>query len=194
MIPRLRHVLSERTPQRIDAPSRIPAAILIPLYRIEEDYYVVFTERTHRVSTHKGQISFPGGSRDEGDASLLETALRECEEEIGLPRKDIEIVGQLDDCLTMISNYVITPFVGLIPWPHVFETSEIETARVIEVPMADLLDRTALSEGSEIIDDRIVPAYFYTCTNEAKVIWGATARILRQFLEIWQSVSGAADC
>jgi 8-oxo-dGTP pyrophosphatase MutT (NUDIX family) len=191
MIPRLRQELSERKPQRVDAPSRISAAILIPLYCIDNDYYVVFTERTQSVRTHKGQISFPGGSRDETDPSLLETAVRECEEEIGLPRKAIEIVGQLDDCLTMISNYVITPFVGLIPWPHVFETSEMETASVIEVPMADLLDSTALSEGSEIMGDRVVPAYFYTYSNEGKVIWGATARILKQFLEIWEGVAGS---
>ena len=164
----------------------------MPIFQKELDFYMVFTERTQSVSTHKGQISFPGGARDEADSSLLDTALRECEEEIGVGRNQIEVLGQLDDCPTYVSNYIITPFVGAIPWPHTFKVSEAETADIIEAPISDLLDSRCLSEGSEIVEDRVLPAYFYA--HGGKVIWGATARILKQFLEIWQAaVAGTAS-
>jgi 8-oxo-dGTP pyrophosphatase MutT (NUDIX family) len=187
MMPRLKGVLSARTPQLITGTTRIPSAVLIPVFEKDNDYFVVFTERTQRVSTHKGQISFPGGRLDETDPSLLEAALRECEEEIGIARSQVEVLGRLDDCLTLVSNYIITPFVGAIPPQHDFSLNEIETASIIEVPVSDLIDPRCLAEGSEIVDGRIMPAYFYA--HGRKVIWGATARILKQFLEIWQAAA-----
>jgi len=186
----LKLALSTRQPQRIYGGSRVPAAVLIPIYEKDEEHYVVFTERTHRVSTHKGQISFPGGSRDPGDASLLDTALRECQEEIGVPPEEVEVLGQLDDCPTYVSNYLITPFVGAIRWPHAFTISEIETASIIEAAVSELLDRRCLAEGSEIVDGKTLPAYFYA--HREKLIWGATARIIKQFLEIWQAVAASS--
>jgi len=191
MMPRLQRELAHRQAQRISVPGRIPSAVLIPIFQNGPDYFVVFTERTHRVSTHKGQISFPGGSVDASDPSLLDTALRECEEEIGVARDQVTILGQLDDCLTYVSHYIITPFVGMIPWPHSYTMSERETASIIEAPVSQLLDRRCLSEGSEIVDDKILPAYFYA--HGGKVIWGATARILKQFLEIWQAVAAGVE-
>ncbi len=190
MMQRLKEALASRPVHRVPGTHRIPAAVLILVYETDRDYYVVFTERTHMVSTHKGQISFPGGSRDETDASLLETALRECTEEVGIAREAVQIAGQLDDCPTYVSNYIIAPFVGVIPWPHVFNANEIETAGIIEAPIAELLDETCLAEGTEIVDGIPIAAYFYT--YQGKVIWGATARILKQFLEIWQAASGEA--
>jgi 8-oxo-dGTP pyrophosphatase MutT (NUDIX family) len=187
MMPRLREALATRTPQLITGTTRIPSAVLIPVFENADGPYLVFTERTHRVSTHKGQISFPGGRIDEGDASPLEAALRECEEEIGIGRSEVEVLGRLDDCPTFVSNYIITPFVGAIPWPHRFNLSEIETASIIEAPVSDLIDPRCLAEGSEIVDGRMLPAYFYA--HGGKVIWGATARILKQFLEIWQATA-----
>ena len=190
MMLRLKDVLSARTPQLITGTTRIPSAVLIPIFENDNGHCVVFTERTHRVSTHKGQISFPGGRLDKGDASLLEAALRECEEEIGIARSQVDVLGRLDDCLTFVSNYIITPFVGAIPWPHHFDLNEIETASIIEAPVSDLIDPRCLAEGSEIVDGRILPAYFYD--HDGKVIWGATARILKQFLEIWQAAAHSA--
>jgi len=186
-MPRLKAALSARTPQLITGTTRIPSAVLIPIFEMDYGHYVVFTERTHRVSTHKGQISFPGGRLDKCDASPLEAALRECEEEIGIARGQVDVLGRLDDCLTFVSNYIITPFVGAIPWPHHFDLNEIETASIIEAPVSDLIDPRCLAEGSEIVDGRILPAYFYA--HDGKVIWGATARILKQFLEIWQAAA-----
>ncbi len=190
MMPRLKEALSGRTPQLITGTTRIPSAVLIPIFEKNDGHYVVFTERTHRVSTHKGQISFPGGRLDKGDTSLLGAALRECEEEIGISRSQVDVLGRLDDCLTFVSNYIITPFVGAIPWPHDFSLNEIETASVIEAPVSDLIDPRCLAEGSEIVDGRTMPAYFYA--HSGKVIWGATARILKQFLEIWQTAARSA--
>ncbi len=190
-MPALKVRLSARSAKTVAVTDRIRAAVLVPIFEKGSEYYIVFTERTHRVSTHKGQISFPGGRLDEGDATLLDAALRECEEEIGIARSDVGVLGQLDDCPTYVSSYMITPFVGTIPWPHLFKMNEIETASVIETPISELLDPRCLAEGSEIVDGHILPAYFYA--HGGKVIWGATARILKQFLEIWQSeMSGAS--
>ena len=188
MMPRLRHALTRRQAQRVFVAGRILSAVLIPIFQKDGDYYLVFTERTRRVSTHKGQISFPGGSLDEADPSLLDTALRESEEEIGVAREHVEVLGQIDDCLTYVSNYIITPFVGAIPWPYNFKINEIEIASIIEARIDDLLDPRCLAEGSEIVDNRATPAYFYA--HGGKVIWGATAKILKQFLEIWQAAAG----
>src|SRR5262245_56549999 len=90
-----------------------PAAVLVPFLEKEGETYLLFTRRTESVRDHKGQISFPGGARDPGDPSLRETALRETEEEIGVPRHAVEVLGELDDYVT-VTNYMITPYVGII--------------------------------------------------------------------------------
>ncbi len=181
---RLKQLLSERKPRRITGTDRIPSAVLIPIYEDHGDYHIIFTQRTHKVSTHKGQISFPGGVRDEEDRSLADTALRECTEEVGLACEAVEILGQLDDCPTFVSNYLITPFVGAIPWPYEFKISEMETQEIIDAPISGLLDQDCRSDGTEIVDGAPIAAYFYN--YKGKIIWGATARILHQFLDIWQ--------
>ena len=187
MMLRLQSALSRRSVRRAQPSNRISSAVLIPIFETNDGHYIVFTERTHMVRTHKGQISFPGGSRDPDDASLLDTALRECAEEVGIARETVQIIGQLDDCPTYVSSYIITPFVGVIPWPHVFKASEAETASIIEASIADLLDERCLTEETQIVDGVAVPAYYFT--HGGKVIWGATARILKQFLGTWQTAS-----
>ena len=184
MISRLRQVLSQRKVTHVTGTDRVPAAVLIPVYRENGEYYIIFTRRTHQVSTHKGQISFPGGAHDPGDVSMLDTALRECTEEIGIACTAVDVLGELDDFATHISYFIISPYIGLIPWPCEFTLSEWETAEIIRVPISALLDKTCMSEGNEIVDDNLVPSCFYTFNGN--VIWGATARILKQFLEIWR--------
>jgi len=184
---RLKQALSEHTPRRVTGADRIPSAVLIPIYEREGEYNIILTQRTDKVSTHKGQISFPGGVRDEGDKSLADTALRECTEEVGLACEAVEILGQLDDCPTFVSNYIITPFVGAIPWPYEFKINEMETQEIIEAPLSALLDQNCRSSGTEIVDGAPVTAYFFN--YKGKVIWGATARILNQFLDIWQQAA-----
>lgn len=131
---------------------------------------------------HKGQISFPGGAYEEGDEDLLQTALRESTEEVGLMAEDVEVLGELDDFRTIGSNYVISPFIGRIPWPYQFKVDEWETEEVIEVPVSALLDERNVRQGKDILEGEEIDQYYYHYQD--KVIWGATARILKQLLGI----------
>ena len=189
MEPRLKQALSRRQKQRITDAGLVPSAVLVPIYRRDGQYCVLFTQRTERVKEHKGQISFPGGARQEGDKTLLDTALRESAEEIGLAPSEVEVLGELDDTLTATSNYVISPFVGLIPWPYQFKVDGWETEEIIEVPISALMDKDSRRQETEIIGGRAITSYFYH--YQGKIIWGATARILHQFLEIFtQAIEG----
>jgi 8-oxo-dGTP pyrophosphatase MutT (NUDIX family) len=135
--------LAALTRQRLAARARrvvppgplVRAAVLVPLIDRGEPY-LVFAKRTDTVGTHRGQIGFPGGTVDPEDASLLEAALRECEEEIGLPRAVVEPLGALDDTETFATNFVITPWVGVIREPVAWRPDGEEIERVIEVPFA----------------------------------------------------------
>ena len=158
----------------------------MPIYCKQGQYYLLFIKRTEKVKEHKGQIAFPGGAYWEGDKTLLDTALRESAEEIGLAPSDVEILGVLDDTLTHTSSYVISPFVALIPWPYQFKVDREEIEEIIEVPISVLLDKGGMHQETEIIDGEAVTSYFYH--YQGRVIWGATARILNQFLDIWARV------
>jgi 8-oxo-dGTP pyrophosphatase MutT (NUDIX family) len=142
---------------------------------------MLFIKRTETVKEHKGQISFPGGTRDEGE-TLLDTALRECHEEIGLRAEDVEVLGELDDEVTTTSNYIVSTFVAMIPWPYQFKMSEEEIDEIIEVPISALLDKNCLQRDTEILNGKPVDSYAYH--YQGRVIWGATARILNLFLDI----------
>mgnify|MGYP001583421304 CR=1 FL=1 len=157
------------------------AAVLVPLFQKDGDCHLLFTKRSEEVKYHKGEISFPGGVVDEEDRELIHTALREAREEIGLKESDVQIIGVLDDIVT-ITEFIVTPIVGLFPYPYPFKVSEVEIAELIEVPLASLLKKDCFSEreifrGSE---REIVYAYEYG----KHIIWGATARILKQFLDL----------
>lgn len=178
----LRQRLARRQKQRVVDASRVPSAVLIPIYNKDGRYYILFTKRTERVRTHKGQISFPGGGFDEADQTLVNTALRECSEEIGLKAQDVEVLGELDDRCSVTSNYVISPFVAFIPSSYRFKLSEAEIERLIEVPLSALLENGCLRQETTTIGGKEVPTYSYH--YEGDVIWGATAGILNQFLGI----------
>jgi 8-oxo-dGTP pyrophosphatase MutT (NUDIX family) len=180
---RLRGALSRRQKQHITDAELVPAAVLVPIYWRQGQYYILFTQRTERVKEHKRQISFPGGAHQEEDRTLLDTALRECAEEIGLAPDKVMILGELDDTVTTVSNYVISPFVGVIPWPYQFKVDGWETEEIIEVPISVLLDNNSRRQQTEVIGGQTVTSYFYH--YEGRVIWGATARILHQFLDIF---------
>lgn len=168
--------------RRVGTPGAlVPAAVLLPILD-RGSAHLLFTKRTERVRTHKGQISFPGGVVDPGDPSTEAAALRECEEEIGLPRTAVEILGVLDDTETVATPFVITPFVGLVREPVVFTPDGHEIELVIEVPVASLLDRARFRVEHWVRDDIRRPVYFFEC--EGVTIWGATARILRQYLDL----------
>jgi 8-oxo-dGTP pyrophosphatase MutT (NUDIX family) len=159
----------------------IRAAVLLPLLDRGEAH-LVFAKRTDRVGTHKGQISFPGGIVAPRDASLEAAALRECQEEIGLPPAAVEVLGGLDDTETVATPFVITPFVGVIREPVAFQPDGHEIEKVIEVPVTALLDRGNFraEEWERHGVRRLV--YFFDYAGET--VWGATARILVQYLDL----------
>ena len=183
---KLRQALSQRQKQHITDSSRTASAVLIPLYIKQGEYHILFIQRTDRVKDHKGQISFPGGAYEEGDDNLLQTALRESAEEVGLAAEDVEVLGELDDYRTIGSNYVISPFVARIPWPYQLKVDEWETEETIEVPLSALLDKNNISQDKDILEGKEIDQYYYH--YQGKVIWGATARILNQLLGIMADI------
>jgi 8-oxo-dGTP pyrophosphatase MutT (NUDIX family) len=154
------------------------AAVLVPLYEDRDgDLHAVFTRRRHDLSRHAGEISFPGGRRDAGEA-LIDTALREAHEEIGLPPEDVRVLGALPPTATFVTNYAIYPFVGLIEAGFAWVVAHAEVDEVLELRLEDL--RAGHAERRLV--RRGIP--FRTPTYEAggHLIWGATARILGELL------------
>src|SRR4030042_6897038 len=191
-IGQLQTILSQRERMVIKQPSFCRAAVLVPLLKKGMDYRLLFTKRTEQVKHHKGEISFPGGAFDEGDSGLEKTALREAFEEIGLREDNVQILGALDDIITR-TEFIVTPFVGVFfPYPYPFMLSPIEIEELIEVPLACLLDQDCFGERVIIQGDnkRVVESYQYG----KYIIWGATARILKQFLELIQNQVRDSEC
>jgi 8-oxo-dGTP pyrophosphatase MutT (NUDIX family) len=178
----IRLALSRRQKAVERAVGYTPSAVLIPLYVKEGECYLVFTRRTEMVNHHKGQISFPGGGRHPQDATLMHTAIRESWEEIGLKPEHVEVLGELDDIATYTTNFVISPFVAAIPYPYEFRLSPYEVEGIIEVPLSVLLDPKNFSQEVVSLGDQLILQYFYSHGDQ--VIYGATARILKQFLEV----------
>lgn len=181
---KIREILSQMEKQTIiltDAPLA-PAAVLLPIYERDDEYYILFTKRTEKVEHHKGQISFPGGVCHEGDRDLRDTALRETFEEIGVRPEDVEILGELDKMGTATSNFLITPFVGIIPYPYEFTISRDEIEELVEVPISALLDEKNYHEELGVYQG--IPYLGSFFDYKGKMIWGATARILKQFLDL----------
>jgi 8-oxo-dGTP pyrophosphatase MutT (NUDIX family) len=180
----LREILAQRTPLILPPdPSRRQAAVLLPLFHQAGDYHVVFTKRTETLTHHKGQVSFPGGSFEPSDGDLLRTALRESQEEIGIRPEDVTVLGRLDDLPTFSTTFLITPFVGVIPYPYPFRANPAEVAVIFDIPLSVLSHSAvfrsytrARQDGATIVDDE-----FHVGGH---VIWGATARIIAHFLHV----------
>jgi 8-oxo-dGTP pyrophosphatase MutT (NUDIX family) len=164
--------------ERLDAHGRTEAAVLVPMHGWPENPGLVFTERRSDLKRHAGEISFPGGRRDEGE-ELSQTALREAEEEIGLSRDHVEIAGALPPIGTFVTNYKVHPFVGLIEEGMRFEPNPSEVESVL---VASLDDLEAAYEKRRLVR-RGVPIKTDTYLIADKLIWGATARILGLLLE-----------
>jgi 8-oxo-dGTP pyrophosphatase MutT (NUDIX family) len=173
--------LADRPRRVVEQGGLIPAAVLLLLTN-RRGPHVVFAKRTEDVTHHKGQFSFPGGIVETWDGSRLETALREAKEEIGLPSSAVEILGMLDDTETRATQFVITPFVGLIRDPVSYTPDGKEIERVLEVPLEALLDPANFRVEMWERNGEVQPVYFYEHGGET--IWGATARILKQFLDL----------
>ena len=183
----VREAIEGYEPQRMEGDDLVPAAVMVLLYERDGEEHLLFQVRTHHVEHHKGEISLPGGAKDPEDGTLLVTALRETEEEIGVAASDIEIYGQLDDTPTR-SNFVMSPFVGAItaPGPYPFEFAEIEVAELLEVPLSGLLSGEAL-EWTEPRPGMRMPAF----RHGEHLIFGATARVIDSFVRLIGPAVGA---
>lgn len=174
----LRAALNERTPGAFFQEGARDAAILIPIVAVPEPT-VILTVRTDTVTSHKGQISFPGGSSDPGDSSAIETALRETQEEIGLDPDAVDVLGQLDAFPTFVSGFVVTPVVGWLEEEPQLRPNPAEVASILHVPLADLNEEIRNEAGFSHLD-KTYPTEAWVWHDH--VIWGVTARIVRSFL------------
>src|SRR5215213_8745493 len=155
------------------------AAVLIPLYLDAGNLHAVYTKRRDDLSKHAGEISFPGGRPDFPDEDLMVTALREAEEEIGLPREEVEIVGCLPPTGTFVTNYKIHPFVGVIKAGHAWTPQPTEVEVILELSLPDLISGYEMKR----LVRKGVPFKTPTYTVDGNLVWGATARIVQYLLE-----------
>jgi 8-oxo-dGTP pyrophosphatase MutT (NUDIX family) len=171
-------LLSPEEAAAMDAPGTKDAAVLVPLYLDSGSLHAVFTKRRDDLKRHAGEISFPGGRQDFPDEDLRVTALREAEEEIGLPMDEVELVGALEPVGTFVTNYKIHPFVGVIRAGHAWVPQPTEVEEVVELSIPDLI---AGYESQRLIR-KGVPFKTPTYTVGRHFVWGATARIVQVLL------------
>ena len=183
--------LASRKRRQIKNEKLVPSAVLVLLLEKDGQSHVLFTRRSDNVEHHKGEISFPGGTVHPEDSDLLDTALREGAEEIGLAPGDVTILGGLDDISTVSTGFVITPYVGIIPYPYPFQINEEEVAELVLVPLRVLVEERC-RKASQVTwgEKEITPHDFH---YQGQIIWGATARILKQFLDITMDTKGRGN-
>jgi 8-oxo-dGTP pyrophosphatase MutT (NUDIX family) len=174
--------LTSRSPRPLNLPGLVlrESAVLVPLFEREGVPHILFTRRPAHLRHHANQFSFPGGGRDPEDPTPLHTALRENEEELGIERSRVRVLGMLDEVPTPTS-FRIQPFVGLIPGDGQYRPSAEEVAFILEVPLAGLLDPSIHRTEKRTVRGVEYDVDFYTYNSH--VIWGATARILNNLLE-----------
>ena len=171
-----------RRPAELPGPGR-RAAVLIVLFDRGDAAHLLLTKRSDSVPSHPGQISLPGGVIEAGDPTARHAALRETEEEVGIPPEALRVVGELDDVSTMVSGFIVRPFVAVMERDVAARPSDAEVARILRVPVADLLHADAALPA-----DPAALALRYPLAGED--VWGATARILRIFCRITRCALG----
>src|SRR5215213_5862205 len=173
-------LLSPEEAREMDAVGgRIDAAVLVPLYLDRGSLHAVFTKRRDDLSHHAGEISFPGGRQDFPEEDLRLTALREAEEEIGLPPNEVEVVGALPPVGTFVTNYKIHPYVGVIKPGHAWTPQPTEVEVILELSIPSLIDGFEMKR----LVRKGVPFRTPTYTVDGNLVWGATARIVQHLLE-----------
>jgi 8-oxo-dGTP pyrophosphatase MutT (NUDIX family) len=176
---RVRTALATRSRRTMEA-GPVPAAVLLPLFLRNGEYHLLFTKRTNHLLHHSGEISFPGGALNP-EEEPEQGALRETWEEVGIPPTHVEILGLLDDFYS-IHHYLVTPLVGLIPGDYPYAVNPDEIERIIEAPVAHFLDPGILRiEPRQWQEHSFMVRHYYFLGDD---IWGLTAAILSQFLEI----------
>lgn len=181
---KVKDVLNSRMPYRRSlSHHQRESAVLVPIFKRVDEYFLIFTKRAASVKYHQGHLSFPGGLVQERDRNSEKTALREAQEEIGILEKDVEILGPLDDSLTYVPPFVIHPYVGAIPYPYSFTINTDEVERIVEVPLSHFLPHAHPADdwsGVEHVKDPSFPDFFYA----GETIWGTTASITANFIGI----------
>lgn len=172
---------SLRRPNQIGLPAG-KAGVVILLYKQLEEVYVIFIKRAEYDGVHSGQISFPGGMHEPGDDSLLTTAIRETEEEIGISRNDITTIGTLTCLHVPVSNVYIMPVVAILTGQPAFHPDANEVAFVIEARISDIINPTNRKRKMIRIGDFEIEAPYFDVSGQH--IWGATAMMLSEFLEV----------
>jgi len=181
---RLEVTFRRRTPGMAAEWSARPAAVLVPLLLDGGRWHLLFTRRTENVESHRGQVSFPGGRVEPGDADSVAAALRETHEEIGVRPEDVRVLGRMDSLLT-VTQYLITPVVGVLPWPYPLRPDPVEVAGVFHIPLDWLAEPTHLERQTRpaIAGGPDVPVFRYA-PYEGNVLWGASARITLDLLDL----------
>jgi len=182
-----------------------PAAVLIPLFLSKspgeenEGWRVLLTRRTNSVAEHQGQVAFPGGRSDPTDTTPEMTALREAHEEIGLDRRQVKILGRMNNLQT-ITNYIVTPIVGVIPWPFPIQLEETEVSRVFSIPLDWLADpnhhevryRPIPNTFAQILHKVSHPVIYFEPYQD-EFLWGVSAEITLQLIDILYNKKQAGD-
>ncbi|MBI4330269.1 MAG: CoA pyrophosphatase [Chloroflexi bacterium] len=189
-IDQIRRRLARRAKAHLTEPGRIPSAVLVVLFEKDGHTHILFTRRTQVVEYHKGQICFPGGGCEEGETRAM-TALRESFEEIGLRAEDVELLGELDDIKTQTSHFIVSPFVGRIGYPYEFRPSAIEIDEILELPLDALRDPANWKVEVQDMEDG-TKGEVHSVVVSGHVVWGATAKILKQLVDLLGEGPGVA--
>jgi len=168
-------------------PHLTPAAVILPILNTDRGIEVLFTRRTNLVRSHRGQVSFPGGAYCATDKDLVETAVRETEEEIGVPASRIEILGKLPALPTVSTGYLVYPLVAILPYPFRFRRNRREVEEIFTVPIDFLASEQNWRLDQVETDDGMFTTFF--CRYKGYLIWGMTARLLRKFIMILRKSS-----
>lgn len=173
-------ILQSRKPKVLTGDNYRHAAVLIPLQERADGNHLILTQRAEGLNSHSGQVAFPGGSLEPGDPGPVDAALRESQEEVGINPRHVRILGQLDQ-VTAASSFLVTPFVGVIPFPYKFALNPSETAAVFSVPVTALLKPNCMTVEPRPLNPR-GPTYHFQ--YQQWDIWGATAKMIKQLLEL----------